>query len=107
MVSEFGLERLCKFYEHRHYFSDYEPVFTDGSKSEDHVGTAVVMGSTIISEKMHKFCSVFTSEVYGGFSSSTRLDANVCGEFRVNRVLMVSYKASAAIVMERCSTSEF
>ncbi|CAL1269680.1 unnamed protein product [Larinioides sclopetarius] len=43
----------------------------------------------------------------GGFSSSTRLDANVCGEFRVNRVLMVSYKASAAIVMERCSTSEF
>ncbi|CAL1267232.1 unnamed protein product [Larinioides sclopetarius] len=55
---------MCKFYEHRHYFSDYEPVFTDGSKSEDHVGTAVVMGSTIISEKMHKFCSVFTSEVY-------------------------------------------
>ncbi|CAL1267281.1 unnamed protein product [Larinioides sclopetarius] len=30
-----------------------------------------------------------------------------CVEFRVNRVLMVSYKVSAAIVMEMCSSSEF
>ncbi|CAL1286510.1 unnamed protein product [Larinioides sclopetarius] len=30
-----------------------------------------------------------------------------CVEFRVNRVFMVSYKVSAAIVMETCSTSEF
>ncbi|GBM53597.1 hypothetical protein AVEN_105486-1 [Araneus ventricosus] len=53
---------ICRsiFYDHRHRFSNYEPVFTDGSKSEVHVGTAVDMGNTAVSERLHKFCPVFT-----------------------------------------------
>ncbi|GFR29574.1 uncharacterized protein TNCT_463201 [Trichonephila clavata] len=34
------------YLEHRELFSDYEPIFTDGSKSESHVGSAVVSLST-------------------------------------------------------------
>ncbi|CAL1287229.1 unnamed protein product [Larinioides sclopetarius] len=43
----------------------------------------------------------------GDFSSSFNEVRCQCVEFRVNRVLMVSHKVSAAIVMETCSTSEF
>ncbi|GFW62632.1 putative RNA-directed DNA polymerase from transposon X-element [Trichonephila clavipes] len=35
------------YLEHRELFSDYEPIFTDGSKSESHVGSAVVSLSTV------------------------------------------------------------
>ncbi|GBN82099.1 putative RNA-directed DNA polymerase from transposon X-element [Araneus ventricosus] len=63
------------FYEHRHRFSNYEPVFTDGSKSEGHVGTAVAMGNTVVSERLHKFCSVFTSEIYGIYLALTKMDS--------------------------------
>ncbi|GFR28219.1 putative RNA-directed DNA polymerase from transposon X-element [Trichonephila clavata] len=34
------------YLERRELFSDYEPIFTDGSKSESHVGSAVVSLST-------------------------------------------------------------
>ncbi|GBL73936.1 hypothetical protein AVEN_230873-1 [Araneus ventricosus] len=64
------------FYNHRHRFSNYEPVFTDGSKSEDHVGTAVVIGNkVVVSERLHKFCSVFTSEIYGIYLALTKIDS--------------------------------
>ncbi|GBM74328.1 putative RNA-directed DNA polymerase from transposon BS [Araneus ventricosus] len=64
------------FYDHRHRFSNYEPVFTDGSKSEDHVGTAVVIGNkVVVSERLHKFCSVFTSEIYGIYLALTKMDS--------------------------------
>ncbi|GBM42533.1 hypothetical protein AVEN_3341-1 [Araneus ventricosus] len=63
------------FYDHRHRFSNYEPVFTDGSKSESHVGTAVAIGNTVVSERLHKFCSVFTSEIYGIYLALTKMDS--------------------------------
>ncbi|GBN22707.1 hypothetical protein AVEN_68043-1 [Araneus ventricosus] len=52
------------FYDHRQQFSGYEPVFTDGSKADNLVGTAVVIRNSIVSGRLHEFCSVFTSEIY-------------------------------------------
>ncbi|GBO37713.1 hypothetical protein AVEN_149962-1 [Araneus ventricosus] len=52
------------FYDHRQQFSGYEPVFTDGSKADNLVGTAVVIRNSIVSGGLHELCSVFTSEIY-------------------------------------------
>ncbi|GBO01740.1 hypothetical protein AVEN_72163-1 [Araneus ventricosus] len=54
---------------------NYEPVFTDGSKSESHVGTAVAIGNTVVSERLHKFCSVFTSKIYGIYLALTKMSS--------------------------------
>ncbi|GBN63197.1 hypothetical protein AVEN_274951-1 [Araneus ventricosus] len=52
------------FCYHKQQYSDYESVFTDGSKTGDHVGSAAIFNNWMVSEKLHKFCSVFTAEVY-------------------------------------------
>ncbi|XP_055924756.1 uncharacterized protein LOC129956828 [Argiope bruennichi] len=52
------------FNAHRQQFSNYEAVFTDGSKAGNNVGAAVMLRHEIFSEKLHSFCSVFTSEIY-------------------------------------------
>ncbi|GFR30043.1 RNA-directed DNA polymerase from mobile element jockey [Trichonephila clavata] len=50
------------YLEHRELFSDYEPIFTDGSKSESHVGSAVVSLSTVITEALPISASNYTAE---------------------------------------------
>ncbi|GBL82161.1 hypothetical protein AVEN_252357-1 [Araneus ventricosus] len=45
-------------------FSTYEAVFTDGSKTVNHVGSAVVFNHLTIAEKLHNYFSVFTAEIY-------------------------------------------
>ncbi|GBN86300.1 putative RNA-directed DNA polymerase from transposon BS [Araneus ventricosus] len=55
---------LQLFYSHRQQFSTYEAVFTDGSKTVNHVGSAVVFNHLTIAEKLHDYCSVFTAEIY-------------------------------------------
>ncbi|GBM11493.1 hypothetical protein AVEN_101904-1 [Araneus ventricosus] len=51
-------------YEHRQRYRSFIPVYTDGSKFEDNVGSAAVFPDIAIAEKLHPFCSVFTSELY-------------------------------------------
>ncbi|GBL80547.1 hypothetical protein AVEN_225242-1 [Araneus ventricosus] len=52
------------FYDHRQRYSDYVPIYTDGSKSDNHVGSTAVFPYFTIAETLHPFCSVYTSEIY-------------------------------------------
>ncbi|GFQ73963.1 putative RNA-directed DNA polymerase from transposon X-element [Trichonephila clavata] len=52
------------YLEHRELFSDYEPIFTDGSKSESHVGSAVVSLSTVITDDLPISASIYTAELH-------------------------------------------
>ncbi|GFT02050.1 hypothetical protein TNCV_83591 [Trichonephila clavipes] len=40
------------YLEHRELFPDYEPIYTDGSKSESHVGSKAVSLSTVITDAL-------------------------------------------------------
>ncbi|GFQ96972.1 putative RNA-directed DNA polymerase from transposon BS [Trichonephila clavata] len=52
------------YLEHRELFSDYEPIFTDGSKSESLVGSAVVSLSTVITDTLPISPSIYTAELH-------------------------------------------
>ncbi|GFR21153.1 RNase H domain-containing protein [Trichonephila clavata] len=52
------------YLEHREPFSDYEPIFTDGSKSESHVGSAVVSLSTVITNALPISASIYIAELH-------------------------------------------
>ncbi|GBL73603.1 hypothetical protein AVEN_230615-1 [Araneus ventricosus] len=57
------------FYDHRRHYSDYVPIYTDGLKSDNHVGSpSIFPGFTIA------FCSVYTSELYLGLLKITTLN---------------------------------
>nr|XP_042906270.1 uncharacterized protein LOC122270935 [Parasteatoda tepidariorum] len=53
-----------KFYEHRHKYIDFKPIFTDGSKHDNHVGCGVVTENSTVSEQLLPDSSVFTAECY-------------------------------------------
>ncbi|XP_042904076.1 uncharacterized protein [Parasteatoda tepidariorum] len=55
---------LQTFNAHREQYTDFNSIFTDGSKSHDHVASAAVIPISTISEKLHSQCSVFTSECH-------------------------------------------
>ncbi|GFW75431.1 probable RNA-directed DNA polymerase from transposon X-element [Trichonephila clavipes] len=58
---------IKNFLNHRSFqraFSDYEPIFTDGSKSESHVGSAVVSLSTVITDALPISASIYTAELH-------------------------------------------
>ncbi|GFT26215.1 putative RNA-directed DNA polymerase from transposon X-element [Trichonephila clavipes] len=52
------------YLEHRKLFFDYEPIFTDGSKSESHVGSAVVSLSTVVTNAEPISASIYTAELH-------------------------------------------
>ncbi|GFY44162.1 uncharacterized protein TNIN_66861 [Trichonephila inaurata madagascariensis] len=52
------------YLEHRELFSDSELIFTDGSKSESHVGSAVVSLSTVITDALPISASIYTAELH-------------------------------------------
>ncbi|XP_071037871.1 uncharacterized protein [Parasteatoda tepidariorum] len=69
---------LQLFNSHQEQYSNFNSIFTDGSKGLDHVASAVVTPISTISEKLHSKCSVFTSECHAvylalQFISSQRL----------------------------------
>ncbi|GFQ76046.1 probable RNA-directed DNA polymerase from transposon X-element [Trichonephila clavata] len=55
---------ITLYLEHIELFSDYEPIFTDGSKSESHVGSAVVSLSTVITGALPISASIYTAELH-------------------------------------------
>ncbi|GFV77201.1 probable RNA-directed DNA polymerase from transposon X-element [Trichonephila clavipes] len=46
------------------FFSNYVPIFTDGSKSESHVGSSVVSLSTVITGALPISASIYTAELH-------------------------------------------
>ncbi|GFR08838.1 something about silencing protein 10 [Trichonephila clavata] len=52
------------YLEHKELFSDYEPIFTDGSKSESNVGLAVVSLSTVITDALPISASIYTAKLH-------------------------------------------
>ncbi|GBM17931.1 hypothetical protein AVEN_111083-1 [Araneus ventricosus] len=55
------------FHHHRYQYSSFVPIFTDGSKSDGHVGCGVVSPSDTLSYRLHNCCSVFTAELVAIF----------------------------------------
>ncbi|GBM99262.1 hypothetical protein AVEN_272118-1 [Araneus ventricosus] len=55
------------FQHHRYQYSSFVPIFTDGSKSDGHVGCGVVSPSDTLSYRLHNCCSVFTAELVAIF----------------------------------------
>ncbi|XP_055953302.1 uncharacterized protein LOC129989022 [Argiope bruennichi] len=51
------------FLYHRCEYSSFIPVFTDGSKSDGHVGFGIVLPSGTLSYRLHTCSSVFTAEL--------------------------------------------
>ncbi|GFU50710.1 probable RNA-directed DNA polymerase from transposon X-element [Trichonephila clavipes] len=51
------------FYFHRSKYSEYIPVYTDGSKTAGHVECGVIFNNTILSFSLHHSMSVFSAEL--------------------------------------------
>jgi ribonuclease HI len=51
------------FKHHRQSYNDYNPIFTDGSKSDDFVGCAYVIGTKTCSFSLHPALSIFSAEI--------------------------------------------
>ncbi|GBN86304.1 hypothetical protein AVEN_53788-1 [Araneus ventricosus] len=86
------------FYDHRQQFSGYEPVFTDRSKTDNLVGTVVVIRNSIVSLGLHEFCSVFTSEIYAIYSTLVKI---ADGDYK--KIILYSDSKSAIEVLRSVS----
>ena len=53
-----------RFYELCHSYSNYYRIYTDGSKSDDRVGAAVVHRSKIRCVRLPNTASIFRAELY-------------------------------------------
>ncbi|XP_055943531.1 uncharacterized protein LOC129974449 [Argiope bruennichi] len=63
------------FFYHRHRYSSFNPIFTDGSKSDDHVGYGIVFPSDTVSHRVHNCCSVFTAELLAIFCALQKISS--------------------------------
>ncbi|XP_055924449.1 uncharacterized protein LOC129956547 [Argiope bruennichi] len=61
------------FASHRNQFSLYEPIFTDGSKSESYVGCGIKFLQKIYSYRLHNFCSILTAELVAIFCALQKI----------------------------------
>jgi ribonuclease HI len=62
------------FRHHRERVNNYIPVFTDGSKSENFVGCAYVIGTHTFKYKLHTAFSVFSAELLAIFKAMEEIE---------------------------------
>ncbi|GBN65475.1 hypothetical protein AVEN_91608-1 [Araneus ventricosus] len=67
---------ISLFNQHRQFYQSYQPVFTDGSKSLNHVGCAFFTNGHIISYKLHSLTSVFSSEITAVYFALKYIDVH-------------------------------
>ncbi|XP_055926878.1 uncharacterized protein LOC129958418 [Argiope bruennichi] len=63
------------FLYHRHQYSSFVPIFTDGSKTDGHVGCGIVFPSETLSHRLHNCCSVYTAELMAIFCALQKISA--------------------------------
>ncbi|GBO25144.1 hypothetical protein AVEN_77004-1 [Araneus ventricosus] len=64
------------FASHRHRFSSFVSVFTDGSKSEGYVGCGIFFPPDTYSYRLHASCSVLTVELAAVFYALQKIAAS-------------------------------
>ncbi|GBL90371.1 hypothetical protein AVEN_29387-1, partial [Araneus ventricosus] len=67
---------ISLFNQHRQFYQSYQPVFTDGSKSLNHVGCAFFTNGHIVSYKLHSLTSVFSSEITAVYFALKYIDVH-------------------------------
>jgi len=55
---------ISKYREIRDLYPQHTPIFTDGSKQNDHTATAVVLNSHTITKRLPNSASIYTAELY-------------------------------------------
>ncbi|GBO43777.1 putative RNA-directed DNA polymerase from transposon X-element, partial [Araneus ventricosus] len=64
------------FASHRHQFSSFDSIFTDGSKSEGYVGCGIIFPPDTYSHRLHASCSVLTAELVAIFCALQKIAAS-------------------------------
>ncbi|GBN65756.1 hypothetical protein AVEN_24895-1 [Araneus ventricosus] len=67
---------ISLFNQHRQFYQSYQPVFTDGSKSLNHVGCAFFTNGHIISYKLDFLTSIFSSEITAVYFALKYIDVH-------------------------------
>ncbi|XP_055925872.1 uncharacterized protein LOC129957542 [Argiope bruennichi] len=83
------------FHEHRCQYSSFIPVYTDGSKSNEHVGCAIVTPSDILSYRLNNCCSVFTAELMAIFCALQEIPPSAQRNFIIYTDSMSALEALA------------
>jgi len=55
---------ISKYREIRDLYPQHTPIFTDGSKQNNHTATAVVLNSHTITKRLPNSASIYTAELY-------------------------------------------
>ncbi|GBN39531.1 hypothetical protein AVEN_271010-1 [Araneus ventricosus] len=74
-------------------YPSFVPIFTDGSKSDGHVGCGVAFPSNTLSYRLHNCCSVFTAELVAIFRALQEISLSNQCNFIIYTDSMSSLKA--------------
>ncbi|GBM32482.1 hypothetical protein AVEN_156582-1 [Araneus ventricosus] len=81
------------FCQHHYHYSSFVPIFTDGSKSDGHVGCGVVFPSDTLSYRLHNCFSVFTAELVEIFHALQEISPSNHRDFIIYTDSMSSLRA--------------
>ncbi|GFX46655.1 RNase H domain-containing protein [Trichonephila clavipes] len=71
-IAPVAFQRIFAY--HRSRYSDYSPIYTDGSKQTDYVGCGVVMEDNMRGYRLDNCCSIFTAEAIALYRALQLID---------------------------------
>ncbi|GFX90668.1 RNase H domain-containing protein [Trichonephila clavipes] len=71
-IAPVAFQRIFAY--HRSRYSDYSPIYTDGSKRTDYVGCGVVMEDNVRGYRLDNCCSIFTAEAIALYRALPLID---------------------------------